>query len=191
MSDIHNIEQNFIRLTGKEYIYRIFSTKRLFEMFEKRSNGLVRPKCWDDPFENFILNAVQKLPTGEVAHFLFKDTVYGQCWSLHKETDAMWRIYSKEKNGVKVKATVRNLFQSLYDVAGAFRELGVFIGKVSYRPESELLKQLTNTNFVVKSDGSGVAESLLLKRTEFKHEREVRLVLTDPEKKCKTDVFIQ
>lgn len=158
-------------------------------MFETRTNGLVRPKCWDDPFENFILNAVQKLPTGEKARFQFKDTVYGQCWSLHNENDAMWRIYSKDKEGVKVKTTVRSLFQSLYDVAGAFRELGVFIGKVDYKPEPELLHQLTNTGFVVKSDGSGIAESLLMKRIEFKHEEEVRLIYSDPEKKCKADVF--
>jgi len=189
VSDLHNIEANFIRLTGNESIYRIFSASRLFEMFKTRKNGLVRPKLWDDPFENFILKAVQKLPTGERARFVFKDHVYGQCWSLRNETDPMWRIYSKDEDGVKVKTSVRNLFQSLYDVAGNYRELGVFIGKVAYKPEPELLNELTNTNFVTRSDGSGIAESLLMKRTEFDHEEEVRLVYSDPEQKWNADVF--
>ncbi|MGO8802953.1 DUF2971 domain-containing protein [Candidatus Binatus sp.] len=189
ISDAHNIENNFIRLTGNEPIYRIFSTRLLLEMFKMRTNVLVRPKCWRDPFENFILKAVQKLPTGERAHFVFKDHVYGQCWSLHNETDAMWRIYSKDEDGVKVKTTVRNLFQSLYDVAGNFRELGVFIGKVAYRPEPELLDKLTNTSFVIRQDGSGIAESLLMKRIEFEHEEEVRLLYTDPEQKWNADLF--
>ena len=51
--------KNYIDIDQKDYskrIFRIFSTDRLIEMFEKNENVLVKPELWDDPFENFILN---------------------------------------------------------------------------------------------------------------------------------------
>ncbi|MGB3551168.1 MAG: hypothetical protein WA993_10780, partial [Candidatus Binatus sp.] len=42
---------------------------------------------------------------------------------------------------------------------------------------------------VIRQDGSGIAESLLMKRIEFEHEEEVRLLYTDPEQKWNADLF--
>lgn len=87
---------------------------RLLEIFESRQLVLVEPNKWDDPFENLLLKGMlegtsDKFPITKV----FRTSIYGQCWTTHKETDAMWRIYSQDKNGVKVRCSVKNLFWTL------------------------------------------------------------------------------
>src|SRR5205085_12257493 len=82
------------------YTYRIIPTERLFELFANKKNVLVKTKKWDDPFENFILQARLMLPTGEHATIGFRNQFYGQCWTFHKASDAMWRIYSPKADAV-------------------------------------------------------------------------------------------
>ena len=82
------------------YVYRIISLKRLKELLLNEENVLVKPALWDDPFENFILNSKVRLKSGELATFGFRDDFFGQCWTLNKASDAMWRIYSPDSAGV-------------------------------------------------------------------------------------------
>jgi hypothetical protein len=77
-----------------QYIYRIISIDRLFELFANNENVLVSPKKWEDPFENFISKSKVLKTDGEIVDFDFRNEIYGQCWSQHKVSDAMWRIYS-------------------------------------------------------------------------------------------------
>lgn len=42
---------NYIDLASahrSKFVYRIISVKRLFELFEKKQNVLVKPKKWED-----------------------------------------------------------------------------------------------------------------------------------------------
>ena len=55
------------------FIYRIISVPHLFALFEKKQNILVKPKNWEDPFENFILESKVRLQTGELATLAFRD----------------------------------------------------------------------------------------------------------------------
>lgn len=103
---------NFIYIKQPDYstkIYRIFSTNRLIELFEKKENALVKPELWDDPFENFILKIPEKGSKSKP-----NKRGYGQCWTLNFESDAMWRIYSPDKNGVRIQTTIRKLHHSLH-----------------------------------------------------------------------------
>lgn len=94
---------------------------------------------------------------------------------MKRESDAMWRIYSPEMNGVRVRARVKNLIQGLRaaESSSSDADISCFVGKVSYLPQNKL-KGL-NIN-VLDSSGKGIAQSLLYKRTEFSHEKEVRLI---------------
>src|SRR5690554_3254814 len=130
-------------------IYRIFSFARLEEVFAEKKLTLVKPKLWDDPFENFILNSTGELPDGREFQIGFRDNYYGQCWSLTVESDAMWRIYSPDKDGVKVKTTIRKLFQPIYLAGGEYYKangspfnLSSFVGKVKYSNTTNLTKML-------------------------------------------------
>ena len=91
---------NLIFLTEADLdkpLYRIFSFQRLEEIFQENKLTLVKPRLWEDPFENFILNSTGYLADGREFQIGFRDNFYGQCWSLTIESDAMWRIYSPEK----------------------------------------------------------------------------------------------
>lgn len=183
--------RNAINLSDPELdqpIYRIMPAQRLLQMLSNRKMVLVKPKKWDDPFENSLLSAIIKTSDGMTGEFSMKDQVYGQCWTTHEETDAMWRIYSYEKQGIKVKTTPRKLLDSLMNATPHFGEIRCFIGKVAYYQESELFEKLNCVNWRA-TDGSGIAESLLYKREEFSHESEIRLIYSAPESESVSDLY--
>jgi len=160
-------------------IYRIMPIHRLLEIFDIEKLTLVKPEMWDDPFENLLLKGTAKTSDGKIVDFRsISDSVYGQCWTLHKETDAMWRIYSQDKQGAKVKTTIRKLIDALQFQSGQFAKVHCFIGKVNYLTQKDLVSKLMGIN-LLNTSGSGIAESLIYKRKEFKHEKEVRLIYTD------------
>lgn len=182
---------NYINLTTKlldKPIYRIMPIHRFLQLLEEKKLTLVKPKKWDDPFENALLNCVDETSDGETSSFPAKDCVYGQCWTFHRETDAMWRIYSHDKDGVRVSTTPRKLLTALQKAEPKHHNLKCFIGKVSYLRKKTLLEKLQSIN-LLNTDGSGIAESLLYKRIEFKHENEVRLIFSGEDNICISDIF--
>lgn len=186
---------NLIFLSNEELdknIYRVFSFDRLKEIFDTNKVTLVKPKLWDDPFENFILNSTGILPDGREFQIGFRDSFYGQCWSLTKESDAMWRIYSPDKNGVKVKTTIRKLFTPLFRAGGEHRKingniynLSSFVGRVKYQGTKKLIKMLNDkermSNKIFDQSGWGQASSFYFKRWAFRHENEVRIMFNKHE----------
>lgn len=169
---------NFLYLSESQLdrpVYRIFSVTRLFELFDRRQNVLVRPSKWDDPFENFILNARVKAPNGEMGEFGFRHDLYGQCWTLQKASDAMWRIYSPNSEGVRVRSTPRKLREGLARGLAASAHLQAFIGRVRYLRDRSLL-EFARSAFLDGLNPKAIAETLLVKRTAFDHEKEVRLI---------------
>jgi hypothetical protein len=163
-------------------IYRIFSVERLLELFATRKLTLVKPAMWDDPFENFILKSKALFENGEKVSLGYSDSIFGQCWSLNEETDAMWRIYSPLKNGVKVRSTSRKLREVLSSDVH-LPDISAFVGVVKYRTEQSLLR-MTNDRArmnrkIFSTNGQGQAETLLFKRDGFSHEKEVRLIYFD------------
>lgn len=169
-------------------VYRIMSMKRLLEALKQKQLSLVKPKLWDDPFENALLASAFEFSNGERATFSAKDAVYGQCWTLHRETDAMWRIYSAQKDGVRVTSTPRKLLEALNKMEPEFFNVRCFLGKVTYMKKTDLLDKLGNIQ-LLNTNGSGFAESLLYKRNEFRHESEVRLIYSGRDDDCKDDFF--
>ncbi len=180
----HTAEDNCLHLGGKldEPIYRVFSVARLFEMFTTSKLSLLRPRMWEDPFENFLyqIPCVDSASGAPVSIEGLRRKLYGQCWSLDQESDAMWRIYSPTKDGAKVRTTPRKLIKAIYDLNDRFASLMYFIGAVEYFPEShfvnffsapgQLLACITDTS------ARCPVELLLWKRLEFAHEKEVRVI---------------
>lgn len=186
---------NFINLTDKQKdkpLFRVFTVNRLFEIFEENKLALVRPKKWDDPFENYMMNATGELETGELFSIGFREHFYGQCWSFTRESDALWRIYAPAKDGVRVASTPRKLLKALYAQGGKFQAINSFIGKVSYLKTKELLEFIGKPGYVqsliLDPSGIGQAQTLLFKRISFKHENEARLIYNSFGK-IKSDIF--
>lgn len=189
------MKRNFLNLKDGDLdrpIYRVFSKKRLFEVFQNKNLVLVQPKLWDDPFENYMMNSTGELSDGKLFQIDFRENFYGQCWTLKKESDAIWRIYAPDKDGIKVKTTIRKLLTALYNKGGTFKDISCFIGKVEYYKKDELKKFLedskTISSMLTDTSGVGQASTLLFKRLAFSHEKEVRLIYYSPEK-LKTDKY--
>jgi hypothetical protein len=168
-------------------IYRIFPTKYALALFETNQNVLVQPAMWDDPFENFFLNATGLDSSGNLIGLgNIRNSWYGQCWTATPESDAMWRIYSHRKDGVRLGTTVRKLFNSFYDANDPYASLKFFIGKVQYVNQDDVSQFAHNIQFADVAFGAGnqnFASLLLIKRLEFQHENEVRLLYCDAEGK--------
>ncbi|MEQ8640446.1 MAG: DUF2971 domain-containing protein [Alphaproteobacteria bacterium] len=168
-------------MSDKSFIYRIISRDRLFQLFDNGENVLVAPSKWEDPFENFILRAPIQLNSGEWGDFSFHDDFYGQCWTLHKSSDAMWRIYSPGKNAVRIRTSIKRLGQGLSVHHGQWAHMQCYVGRVEYLSESKLRK-FSERVFKGGLSPKACARSLLVKRWAFKHEREIRLLYFEKKK---------
>ncbi|WP_047790344.1 hypothetical protein [Tenacibaculum mesophilum] len=204
---------NLINLSEKDLnknIYRIYPLFRILELLETKQNVLVKTEEWEDPFENFILKSTGKLPSGELFTVNSRNKYYGQCWSLKKESDAMWRIYSQhikdsktkeliiDNIGIKVKSTIRKIFEDLFETQENHinpynkkpYNLFTFAGKVQYKKKQELVELLNNaSDYLLDGTGKGQAETLMLKRLAFTHEKEVRFVFHNTNGKTTDKVF--
>lgn len=180
-----DIHKNIIGLTNlNQRIYRVFSITRALDLFEKKQNTLVHPSMWDDPFENFFLNArfFDKAANKEIDVSRIKTSWYGQCWTTVPDTDAMWRIYSPNKDGVCIATTVRKLFESIFYPDDDRSSLKSFLGKVEYVDKKtipDFAKKFTSSDLSLGDGNKKFAESLLIKRSEFEHEHEIRLLFND------------
>ena len=104
-------KQNVIDIPKKliaKPIYRIEPFDRLIEILRSKRLTLVSPSKWEDPFENFILSAKIKVGQHKLA-FADHDRFYGSCWTWKGYSDALWRIYSPDKQGVRLRTSIRKL----------------------------------------------------------------------------------
>lgn len=167
--------KNYLNLSDIDLdtpIYRIISFERLFELFEINKNGLVKPEEWDDPFENFILKAKFKFDDGSLVNIEFWNQYYAQCWTQHKASDAMWRIYSQTTKGVRIKTTIRKLASSLAITNNEWCNSRCFIGKVEYLSNARLMK-FASSALKGLPTSQKFANTLLVKRPAFKHEKKL------------------
>jgi len=179
MNNYIHISQNEIETT----IFRYTPIEYVLPVIVKGQNALSSPRKWDDPFENML--KLRKHP--------LRDRAYGQCWTLNEETDAAWRMYVPMRNGVRLKTTIKKLYQSLIHSLHAsndpqwkengtidpLAETACFIGRVQYKKEEEVKSWFTEPRLT--NIGSQLqAESLLIKREAFVPENEIRLIYLDP-----------
>lgn len=177
------IDNNSINLSLDDTIYRIFSVDKFKRTLADKKLCLVRPSKWEDPFENLLLNSVGQLADGtEVGFESIRDSYYGQCWTLRKECDGLWRNYKgREPAAIKVKTTVGKLMNQFYDLTNKFHELSYFIGKVEYATDEEIVDFFRDEIDLLSFQSNvEIVQSLLIKRLSFSYEEEVRLIFSRP-----------
>jgi hypothetical protein len=140
----------------------------------------VKPSLWEDPFENIIFKSkVQTQLGSEILVDRIRESFFGQCWTLNVESDALWRIYSPQKDGIRVTTTIGKLFDSFWSNQYYFKSLKFFIGKVKYLTQNEIINHfqgITLNSVVFDMSGRNVIETLLFKREAFRHENEIRII---------------
>lgn len=178
---IRNFPKSF---TDKDFnipIYRCIHFERLLEMLLHKNIVLVKTKNWEDPYENFLFKS--KIKFGE--HFTslnaFTDSLYGQCWTMKKETDAIWRIYSPMKQGVVIKTKLSKLSKAVHDsealLVDRFDTRQKAIAPVTYYSKNKMKNIISKYTSQILPDPTMAFNSLFIKRDEFRHEHEVRIII--------------
>jgi len=177
----------------KTSIYRFTQVKWLLDSIVQKKNTLVSPRKWEDPFENALAREIRlRRPDGSLCSHPFRNRSYGQCWTLNQETDAFWRMYAPEGDGVVLRSTIGALYRSL-ERSQISHTTSCFIGRVQYKSGTEIQGLFNDKTWVKKhflgKGTRGHLETLLLKRMEFKPEGEVRLLFFDPHNTDYGDFF--
>jgi hypothetical protein len=139
---------------------------------------MVRPTKWKDPFESLLLKSdfwINNIPLNIKT---IRESYFGVCWSLTKENDAMWRIYSQDERGVKIKTTIGKIFNQIYDDLPIMEILHLIVGAVEYDEQKKVIEYFETFGEVdfIDPDHKIIPSSLLMKRNEFRIEDEVRLL---------------
>jgi hypothetical protein len=149
------------------FLYRIVSFDRLVQMLETDSWHFAHPSTWDDPYEVWIRNT-------------FSDQLFAQCWCRNGVSDAMWRIYSPDKLGVRIRVQADKLHRALVQ-ASLEKDIGFRMVKVKYVGELEYLVKAGRIAIDLQRRATFTRASahLFLKRRAFEHEAETRIVACD------------
>lgn len=156
-------------------LYRCISLSKFMWMVESCQSCLTKVQEWEDPYEAPAQPIADIFNEENVKIFLPDENnlLFGQCWSLLRESDAMWRIYSPNKEGLIIATTVERLAN-----APGIRK-GILAPVIYFRDHSKVF------NGFYKSLKYEVPYNLaLIKRAAFKHEKEVRLVVRN----CEADL---
>ena len=165
----------FIPPPTESVLWRYIDFPRLVALLEKRALFFVRADRLGDPFEGsyskmnqtlrpgLYLGKIPEEKLGELRVYtshLRRFTLIS-CWHERaSESEAMWRLYSREQDGIAIKTTFESLKDSLRCTEN------VYIGRVAYVDY--------NTKFIREDNLFG---PYLCKRESFEHEREVRAVI--------------
>ena len=84
------------------YLYRITSFDRVVQMLESNEIYFAHPSSWEDPYETRLVHRQSQF-------------VYGLCWCKIGVSDAMWRVYSPNNIGVRIRTTRERLRAALQD----------------------------------------------------------------------------
>lgn len=160
-------------LTRDDKIYRYISLEQFMQMVENNLTYLTRIISWEDTWEVPSKNIPTRINNGKVELPLYSGSseLFGQCWTLKEESDAMWRIYSPTKSGIKVGTTINKL--------ELIKDLNYSAINKTYYYKDLMDGLIVRKRF--KKMSHGFADGLI-KRDAFAHEEEVRLITRNDKK---------
>ena len=165
------------------FIYRILTLDRFLEL--KDGNlAFISPLKWTDPYEKAFLE-VNYNHEGEIFRHPLrpegrKKRLFAQCWTGSKQTEALWRGFAKNNDGVMIKFRTQVLLNILQDISNNSR-YDVYIGKVVYQDSQNLYDMKTNIDLWQdlreRRLTDNVISLLLKKREAFNFEHEYRIMV--------------
>ena len=169
-------------------IYKFMPLQYVLSMIQNQKLAINRISKWDDVYENFILKQDYTLNDGTPINVINQvNGVFGQCWTVYPETDALWRIYSPEPehNAIRIKTTVEKLYDTLYQSDNNMAD--TYIGLVQYKAQKDIEDAILSLSPLdIRDIQSVVVNGAFVKRKEFSHEQEVRIVrILDSEQSSK------
>jgi len=161
-------------LTDNTKIYRYIDLSQFLSFIETKKTFLTKVSDWPDPWELPSNQIPIQRDGGKLEYPLHShmDDMYGQCWTLEGYSDALWRIYSQQNEGIMLQTSVKK-FKLMEKI-----KFGMVAPVIYF---DDLLKTLNDIkeinwpqNFFIEG---------FLKRKAFEHEKEVR-ILTSNDKMC-------
>ena len=159
-------------------LWRYMDFTKFVSLLEKSALFFCRPDLLGDPFEGSISPATppmisgdpksgSRFTRGEIDLRRFMHLARVNCWHMGEfESEAMWRLYTRERDGVAIKTVFGRFKEALVG------EESVNVSRVSYR------------DYRTESIPWGNALlPLVHKRISFRHEQEVRALYVEPQAK--------
>ena len=151
-------------------LWRYMDFTKFVSLLDTQSLYLARADLLGDPFEGSSPEPNVKLrPHRYPQEFIemiastpkrTREMMFISCWhESDTESAAMWKLYSREHDGIAIRTDHQSLWNSMADT------VMTYIGRVSY---------ISYSNTLI-NEGNAF-DSFLFKRQEFEHEREVRVV---------------
>lgn len=172
---------NLEKFNKEKIVFRIIPFHRLLEIFEKSEITFIKPKYWDDPFENFFFNQIVDIGVGPLLFKDFGEPIAGLCFTFNNDSDFSWRVYAPNKDGVQISIRIKDLHDVVYDFLSQEKEGQIRCGKVEYLSSTKIKKGYENPDSLKKRffiQEIVALFSLFIKRKEFKHENEFRVLIT-------------
>lgn len=163
---ILSISDNIDRLQN---LYRYMSLAQFLSIVENKKLFLNKVKQWEDTWEcpNDQLPIITDSGKKIISESSISSSTVGQCWTYEKDSDAMWRIYSPDRQGIMIETTV----DSFFEINNLRRAV---LAKVLYFNISNYIDKY---NEISNNKSYRYAKDMALKREAFKHENEVRLLV--------------
>jgi hypothetical protein len=159
-----------------KFVYKIIPLRRFQNILLSKQMGFVNPSLWNDPYENFLLNQTFKIQNGEEKTFKeLTNTLYGSCWTFNHNTDFGWKVYLKDEIGVQIKTKISRLYNHFHHLKSDPNLATFQVGKVSYMKWKPLKSTYEKRGF--NAFLFLMNESSFMKRQEYVHEKEVRILL--------------
>ncbi len=159
-------------------LYRFLPFRRLLGLLQSDGLYVGRTAAWEDTYENFLAKAKITLHGQPLNYRGYIDNYFGQSWTLCAESDALWRIYSPDKTGVRISVKAADLEAVCLaaDNKSQFKSFSS-IRPVAYLEQEEIHEWMCEVckKFIPHMDD--LVDSLFIKRKAFEHEREARLVI--------------
>lgn len=151
--------------TPTTHLYRILSFKHVVDLLESKELHFVLPSLWEDPYEKAIEHKLS-------------DALFAQCWCTKATSDAMWRIYSPDRTSVRIKATRKNLENTLSECSQQ-KSIEYLIKDVEYLSPDDVDTRISGVAKDLKQnlEFKRAADALVIKRDAFDHESEVRIII--------------
>lgn len=163
-------------------LYHILPYEHFISLLQSNSLHFVNVmKSWgNEPYELFYIRPQYKLKNEPLSLDDHQNRYFAECWSTNEDSDAMWRIYSgKNKDGVRIRTTLGKIVELLYSVIKVENFIP-HIGFVEYFSKKDIQQWVSANSVVSFADWTNnLKESLFIKRDNFSHENEFRILLTE------------
>lgn len=179
-----------IKKDKPEFVYKYLTFEQFIDLVEMKRLYLKNIKLWEDcyegdalqEFEKYLFNNILYI-NGDIPDKINQyveakiKSIFAQSWTkMTNESDALWRIYSPQKTGVRIKIRREYIYKQIKSLEKSKLYYAFDEGSVEYDKKIDYdaykNKDSFENNFIVDE-----MSYLCMKRKAFEHEEEYRFTI--------------